>query len=113
MKSLQSSITQFQFHKNEEFSNLPPNVNVSMPNFIPKKEIKKNSAVELENSLHYLPHWRRESSQQRNQTLQLENCWMNPMSLTHSKLDINIYAMLPDLMKNKYGRVEGMLISNV
>ena len=38
---------------------------------------------------------------------------MNPWFSTQSTLDVEIYAVFPGLMKNKYGRVYTLLISNV
>ena len=91
--------------RNEEFSKLPPKVHVSIPKFLPK--------VWLESPSHYLSNCRRESSLQGNKTLYSENCRMNANFLTQSRLDMQTYAVLPLLMKNKYGRVDRLRTSNV
>ena len=63
--------------KNDEFRKLPPTLHVSMPKFIPKK-IEREELGRFIGKLtpvsNTLTHWRRESSQQRNQTLASKNC---------------------------------------
>ena len=112
-KSNEVSQTIHYSSKNEEFSKLPPKVHVSMPKFIPKQRDEEELSSLIGKLTHYLSNWRRESSLQRNKTLQSENCWMNANFLTQSRLDMQTYEALPVLMKNKYGRVDRLLTSNV
>ena len=89
--------------ENETFSKQPPKRMYQCEISFQNKEIKKISSYQLESSVHYLPHWRRESSKLRNHTFQLEKCWMSLWYSKQSKLDIKVWVVSSVLMKNKYG----------